>query len=204
MQSETLVSPPGDDDNNDEKTRVTQNLSERSTSIGFPLGVVAILHGLGFLVLASFDWIHRAPSALTPVPFPIYLQILTYIEDHLYSMPHYSICGNCNSTHPSTQSTFTNIQLPNHIIHRQSTHQKFLPPSSGNVSLHPFNIKLLSRVFYRCPGFSIDFPSTSLKATSLQDGSDSGSDYHHAVDKSAELVLFGCQVRVWTISHGIG
>src|SRR6202035_1109681 len=44
MQSETLVSPPGDDDddNTDEKTRVPQSLSERSTSIGFPLGVVAI------------------------------------------------------------------------------------------------------------------------------------------------------------------
>ena len=39
----------------------------RSTSIGFPLGVVVVLHGMGFLVLASFDWIQRASIPLSTV-----------------------------------------------------------------------------------------------------------------------------------------
>ena len=39
----------------------------RSTSIGFHLGVVAGLHGLGFAVLACCDWIQSNRSALLPV-----------------------------------------------------------------------------------------------------------------------------------------
>jgi glycosylphosphatidylinositol transamidase len=53
-----------------------QNLDEKSgmgltprnsPSIGFPLGVVAVLHGLGFMVLASFDWIYKAHASLSQV-----------------------------------------------------------------------------------------------------------------------------------------
>lgn len=33
---------------------------DKATPIGFPLGVVAALHGLGFIVLACFEWIQKA------------------------------------------------------------------------------------------------------------------------------------------------
>lgn len=73
MQNETLDSPLNDD----EKSGVREVAPKSaSSSIGFPLGVVAILHGLGFLVLASFDWIHRAHPALKPVLSLALLQIL--------------------------------------------------------------------------------------------------------------------------------
>src|SRR5579859_5665696 len=33
-----------------------------SVPIGFPLGVVALLHGLGFVILVAFDWVYKAKS----------------------------------------------------------------------------------------------------------------------------------------------
>ena len=42
-------------------------VSYKPASIGFPLGVVAVLHGLGFLVLACFDWLLKASSPVLPV-----------------------------------------------------------------------------------------------------------------------------------------
>jgi len=63
MESEISTSLPIEDS----KSEVVKPAPKSSMSIGFPLGVVVILHGLGFLVLASFDWIQKAPPILTPV-----------------------------------------------------------------------------------------------------------------------------------------
>lgn len=45
--------------------------SPESMSIGFQLGVVAVLHGLGFIVLACCDWIQSTSSPLVPVQYPL-------------------------------------------------------------------------------------------------------------------------------------
>jgi hypothetical protein len=63
MQSSTVVPVP-----NPEKTDISPEIvPPRSISIGFQLGVVAVLHGLGFIVLACFDWIQSTNSPLLPV-----------------------------------------------------------------------------------------------------------------------------------------
>ena len=51
----------------DEKGQPIKDTPRTSSSIGFPLGVIAVLHGLGFIVLASFDWIYKAHASLPKV-----------------------------------------------------------------------------------------------------------------------------------------
>lgn len=197
MQSETIVSPP-----EDEKSVAGKPAPERSTSIGFPLGVVAALHALGFLVFASFDWIHKTPKSLTPV---ILLPANCNITDCLYFMPYHSIRGDRRSTHPPSQSTLPNIQLPNPLLHRQSSNKEFLPPRSRDVSLHPLNPELLPGLLHRSALFSACLSTTPLKNKSPAYHSNSSTDdYRHGTDKSVELVLFRCQARVRTICHGVG
>jgi GPI-anchor transamidase subunit GAA1 len=71
IQSSAVVVLP-----RDEKIHSSQTLFRRSMSIGFPLGVVAVLYGVGFIVLAGFDLIQRSSTALLPV-IPSYLFFLT-------------------------------------------------------------------------------------------------------------------------------
>jgi len=63
MQSSTAVPAP-----TPEKSDITPEVvPPGSMSIGFQLGVVAVLHGLGFIVLTCFDWIQSTNSPLLPV-----------------------------------------------------------------------------------------------------------------------------------------
>ena len=67
VSSETGKSPP------------SQTYSCAATSIGFPLGVVAILHGVGFIVLASFDLIQKTSTPFLPVTPSVY-SMLTSLQ----------------------------------------------------------------------------------------------------------------------------
>ena len=62
-----------------EKSPSSQNYSRAATSIGFPLGVVAVLHGIGFIVLASFDLIQKKSTSLLPVTRLVY-SMLTSLQ----------------------------------------------------------------------------------------------------------------------------
>jgi GPI-anchor transamidase subunit GAA1 len=63
--SETPATPVPQE--NDEKQESPKETLSPSISVGFPMGVVALLHGLGFVVLAMFDWVHKAHTLSTPV-----------------------------------------------------------------------------------------------------------------------------------------
>lgn len=74
IQCSTASAPPQSDKANSKKTKEV-----RSISIGFPLGVVASLHGLGFLILACFDWIQETPTVYSQV-FALSLAVADNIE----------------------------------------------------------------------------------------------------------------------------
>ena len=59
-----------------ENSPSSQSSSRASTSIGFPLGVVVLLHGIGFTVLAGFDIIQKTSTPLLSVTPSLY-SILT-------------------------------------------------------------------------------------------------------------------------------
>lgn len=96
----------------------------RSTSIGFPLGVVAVLHGMGFLVLASFDWIQKASMPLLPVR-PSCLPLLTMLK----SISVFAI-------------RFLELAIP--LILRRAQFSRLIPASTGNLSTSSRLIKSFS------------------------------------------------------------
>ena len=49
------------------KEKDVKPAASEDVSIGYPLGVVAILHGVGFTLLAGFEWIEQS-EALSTVP----------------------------------------------------------------------------------------------------------------------------------------
>ena len=62
-----------------EKSPSSQTYSQAATSIGFPLGVVAVLHGIGFIVVSSFDLIQKTSTPLLPVTLLVY-SMLTSLQ----------------------------------------------------------------------------------------------------------------------------
>lgn len=63
------ASPSLDLQKSDEKDQPVKVAPRGASSIGFPLGVIVVLHGLGFMVLASFDWVYKAHASLSKVLF---------------------------------------------------------------------------------------------------------------------------------------
>jgi GPI-anchor transamidase subunit GAA1 len=159
MQSEILTSPPLEDS----KSKVLKPELKPSMSIGFPLGVVAILHGLGFLVLASFDWIQKTPPVLTPVSRSSFH---SNTQVRLNFMPPHSIPRNRHPSHPSSHPTLSDVHFYHPIQHNQSSHQKFLPPSSRDVPFNPLDSKLLPRLLRRRLILPTRIPPTHLKRNS--------------------------------------
>jgi GPI-anchor transamidase subunit GAA1 len=98
----------------------------RSTSIGFPLGVVAVLHGMGFLVLASFNWIQRASIPLSTVA-KSYPNLLTISK---------------------SISVFTFVvrvvELATPLTLRQAQFSRLIPTTTSNESSNSLLIKSLS------------------------------------------------------------
>jgi len=61
-----LTSPALDRKEKEEEKDAKPAVS-KEVSIGYPLGVVAVLHGVGFTLLAGFEWIEQS-EALSTVP----------------------------------------------------------------------------------------------------------------------------------------
>jgi GPI-anchor transamidase subunit GAA1 len=96
-----------------DKSEPIKDISTSAVSIGFPLGVVAILHGLGFIVLTFFDWVNKAHTLSIPVG-PLYI-MLTLYEANLCVMQHYSSSRDRCSSHSSSDTNLTHLKAPIYV-----------------------------------------------------------------------------------------